>query len=227
MGKTDILVSAIPFVIIALGAIIGRIRGFAGMIIQFAFTVVGLVFAREYASVFAEKVTEVIVHERLCDSISEKIISGLANGSSALGEIGLPKMIVESARISGLSVQDAITVENVNPISTMLAGAAESVFIIPAITCIAYMLIFIIARVIGRIFIRVSDLILKLPVIKQANEGLGAAVGTILGIFVAAFAVVAMVKVAEFIPETGFSSSVRSSGVISFLYEKILSVIQE
>jgi uncharacterized membrane protein required for colicin V production len=220
MENLKYILSAVPFVILIASVIAGKIRGFASMVIQFIMTVAGVVFAREYSSEAADFVIANFFHERFVNAISEKLIAGIAGGTAEISKI-LPALLTEAAKGAGLSADGLVSPETISAVSEKIALSAESMFVKPLFSCIAFVIILVLAKVIGRAFSKVADLILKLPLIRDANEGLGAVAGAILGVIVAAFSVVVMITAADFLPGTKFAGAVADAKVLAWIYEKL------
>ena len=88
-----------------------------------------------------------------------------------------------------------------------------------------FVLTYVVAKLISRIFIKVSDLLLKLPVIEKLNGGLGAALGVILGAVLALLSIMVIVSVSRFTPQSQFGLLVAQTKIVNPLYEKIIASI--
>ena len=218
------IITAIPFVVLAVAVIVGRVKGFAGIILSAVAIIVCMILARTYAAPLAEAVTSKIIHAKLIESISKQLIEGIASGKTTLSQI-LPGMFTAAAESGGMAADSSVTADAVKSISERIALSAESVAIIPLLTAVFFALVYIIAKLISRIFIKLSDLILKLPFIRQANNWLGAVFGGIVGLILAALSVLLIVSVSRMIPDSAFSVAVGKASLINLFYEKIQLII--
>ena len=218
------IITAIPFIVLAVAIIVGRVKGFAGIILSAVAVIVCMVLARSYAAPLAEAVTSKIIHPKLVESISKELIEGIANGKTTLAQI-LPGMFTAAAENSGISVDSVVNAEAVKTVSGSVASSAETLVIIPVLTAVFFVLVYIIAKLISRIFIKLSDLILKLPFIRQANNWLGAVFGGVTGLILAALSVLLIVSASRLFPDTAFSAAVGKANLIHLFYEKLQLII--
>ncbi len=209
---------------LAVAVIVGRVKGFAGIILSAVAIIVCMILARTYAAPLAEAVTSKIIHTKLVESISKQLIEGIANGKTTISQI-LPGMFTSAAESGGMAADSSVTADAVKSISERIALSAESVAIIPLLTAVFFALVYIIAKLISRFFIKLSDLILKLPFIRQANNWLGAVFGGIVGLILAALSVLLIVSVSRMIPDSAFSVAVGKASLINLFYEKIQLII--
>lgn len=221
MDYTVYLIDAIPFVVLAASILICKHRGFAGILLSVIAVTVCMYFASQYASPIAETFTAQAIHPRLVQGISEKLISGLANGKQSIEQM-LPEIFTA---YSDLNLKDAVTAGAVNGISESVVSGAEQAVIIPALTCLIFVLVYFIAKLISRIFIKAADLLLKLPIIRQANHGLGAVLGVVVGIILGTLSVMVLVTTSKFVPGTRYETLVSQATIIQNLYEKIQNII--
>ncbi|MBR6361333.1 MAG: CvpA family protein [Clostridia bacterium] len=218
------IITAVPFVILAVAVIVGRVKGFAGIILSAAAIIACMILARAYAAPLAEAVTAKIIHPKLISSVSKQLIEGLANGKATVAQI-LPGMFTAAAESGGISAESAVTADAVKSISETISLSAEKIAIVPLLTAVFFALVYIIAKLISRIFIKLSDLILKLPFIRQANNWLGAVFGGITGLILAALSVLLIVSVSRMIPDSAFSVAVGKASLINLFYEKLQLII--
>jgi uncharacterized membrane protein required for colicin V production len=218
------IITAIPFVIFAAAIIVGRVKGFAGIVLSAIAVVVCMILARTYAAPLAEAVTSKIIHTKLIESISKQLIEGIANGKTTLSQI-LPGMLTSAAESTGMAGDLTVSADAVKSISAKIALSAENVAIIPLLTAVFFVLVYIAAKLISRLFIRLSDLILKLPFIRQANNWLGAVFGGVVGLILASLSVLLIVSVSRMIPDTAFSVAAGKANLINLFYEKLQLII--
>lgn len=221
MNYSVYLIDAVPLVILLAAVLICKHKGFAAIVMSVIAVCVCMGFASQYASVFAQAAVTNIIHPKFVNYISEKLISGLANGQTALGSI-LPQALVS---YSGMGADDTVKTEIINSISEKIAAGAEKSAIIPFLTSFMFVLTYVVAKLISRIFIKVSDLLLKLPVIEKLNGGLGAALGVILGAVLALLSIMVIVSVSRFTPQSQFGLLVAQTKIVNPLYEKIIASI--
>lgn len=224
MNYLPYIITAIPFVIFAAAIIVGRVKGFAGIVLSAIAVVVCMILARTYAAPLAEAVTSKIIHTKLIESISKQLIEGIANGKTTLSQI-LPGMLTSAAESTGMAGDLNVSADAVKSISAKIALSAENVAIIPLLTAVFFVLVYIAAKLISRLFIRLSDLILKLPFIRQANNWLGAVFGGVVGLILASLSVLLIVSVSRMIPDTAFSVAAGKASLINLFYEKLQLII--
>lgn len=224
MNYLPYIITAIPFVIFAAAIIVGRVKGFAGIVLSAIAVVVCMILARTYAAPLAEAVTSKIIHTKLIESISKQLIEGIANGKTTLSQI-LPGMLTSAAESTGMAGDLTVSADAVKSISAKIALSAEKVAIIPLLTAVFFVLVYIAAKLISRLFIRLSDLILKLPFIRQANNWLGAVFGGVVGLILASLSVLLIVSVSRMIPDTAFSVAAGKANLINLFYEKLQLII--
>lgn len=224
MQYLEYVITAVPFLILAAAVIAGRVRGFAGIVFSTAAVIVCMILARSYAAPLAEAVTSKIIHERLVGNIAEKLIEGLAGGKQTLGQI-LPAALGSAAADSGIALDSSFAAQSVNKINEAISLSAESYIIIPLLTAVFFVLVYAAAKALSRVFIRLSDLILKLPFIRQANNWLGAVLGAFTGIILAAISVLILVSLSKLMPDTAFAQAVQKASLINLIYEKIQMII--
>jgi uncharacterized membrane protein required for colicin V production len=218
------IITAIPFVIFTAAIIVGRVKGFAGIVLSAIAVVVCMILARTYAAPLAEAVTTKVIHTKLIESISKQLIEGIANGKTTLSQI-LPGMLTSAAESTGMAGDLTVSADAVKSISAKIALSAENVAIIPLLTAVFFVLVYIAAKLISRLFIRLSDLILKLPFIRQANNWLGAVFGGVVGLILASLSVLLIVSVSRMIPDTAFSVAAGKANLINLFYEKLQLII--
>ena len=224
MNYLPYIITAIPFVIFAAAIIVGRVKGFAGIVLSAIAVVVCMILARTYAAPLAEAVTSKIIHTKLIESISKQLIEGIANGKTTLSQI-LPGMLTSAAESTGMAGDFTVSADAVKSVSAKIALSAENVAIIPLLTAVFFVLVYIAAKLISRLFIRLSDLILKLPFIRQANNWLGAVFGGVVGLILASLSVLLIVSVSRMIPDTAFSVAAGKASLINLFYEKLQLII--
>lgn len=224
MNYLPYIITAIPFVIFAAAIIVGRVKGFAGIVLSAIAVVVCMILARTYAAPLAEAVTTKVIHTKLIESISKQLIEGIANGKTTLSQI-LPGMLTSAAESTGMAGDLTVSADAVKSISAKIALSAENVAIIPLLTAVFFVLVYIAAKLISRLFIRLSDLILKLPFIRQANNWLGAVFGGVVGLILASLSVLLIVSVSRMIPDTAFSVAAGKANLINLFYEKLQLII--
>ena len=224
MDHVDYIVAAVPFLLLIVSVIAGRVRGFAEIVISAALVIVCMFFARKYASPAAEAINETFVHGRLVDYLSSVIGKNTASGGETIMD-SLPAYLRELMTSSGVTASSLASSVDPRSISEKIAPALEESIILPALTSAVFALVFIFARIAGRVVASLTGAVVKLPVIKQVNGLLGAALGGIIGIILAALSVLIMFAAAGFLPETGFARAVNNSAVLNSMNELISSII--
>ncbi len=163
--------------------VMGAAKGFVKTVLSFAAVIVAAILARTLMPSFAEQIYSAFIHERLVETIAEKL-------GAAANDIGaaLPESVRLLAAAFGLDINAIISQMGS---SLDLNGMAEYLTVniaqpvvmifVRALTAVA---IFFVLMAIFRVAIRIINRIFKLPVLKTANKGLGAVLGFFKGIAV-------------------------------------------
>lgn len=224
MDHVDYIVAAVPFLLLIISVIAGRVRGFAEIVISSALVILCMFFARKYASPAAEALNETFIHGRLVDYLSSVIGKNAGSGGESVMN-SLPAYLREILTGSGVTAASLASSAGPQSISERIAPLLEEGLILPALTSALFAFVFIFARIAGRIVASLTGAAVKLPVIKQVNGLLGAALGGIIGIILAALSVLIMFAAAGFLPETEFAAAVNNSETLNSLNELISSII--
>ncbi len=227
MNYLSYILDAFPIIVFVLCIFNGRQKGFTKIILSLVATVVCMMIAREYASELAVGFTNQFIHERLVKGISEKIMLSIENGSGSLSN-ALPDLLVRCASALEIPIDHTLSglpISQINSVSERIAVYAEEILIIPLLTCICFVFSYFIAKFIAKIFIKLTDLITKLPLIKQVNQALGAFAGAIMGVFAAGITVLIIILAARFFPDTPFSVGAEKAELLQLFYSKILLLI--
>lgn len=213
----DGVIIAIPVISI----IIGRFRGFAATILPIVLTIACMIFCRIYAGPAANRASELFIHENLTKYTESQIEKKLIDNES---ESNLPSLVSESLIKAGINT-DEIVADSLHSVSEKAASAAEKVFIIPALTCLIWFAVYILSRFAGRLLAGTAGIFLKLPVIKQANNLLGALLGALLGIIRVAVLLIIAFTVIKIADNESINLAVSHSHIIPLIADKFNIVL--
>jgi uncharacterized membrane protein required for colicin V production len=202
--------------ILIIGVIVGWFRGFTNIIFETATTLVAIILAIVLCGPVAKAI---IKNENLMGKLETKVSSALKLDEAAnkvpsaeelFKNVSLPSVITDKIA-SGLDAKTQNTAK--------AAAKATAQFVSRLIIYVAcFIVVFIVAIIAIHLLDKFFDLINKLPVIKEVNSLVGAAVGLLLALFVVwlFFAVVTLLG------STGFGASmlsqISSSKFLNFLY---------
>ena len=211
-------------VFIAISFFTGRARGFAALVISLAVTIAFLCFARTFAPKFAQYMNDNYVHDKLTESIDEKLTDIVKDGAADIKE-ALPSYLTDAAEKAGIDTESPIPEESITAASESIAEKAESVALIPLMTALGYVLAYVFARLFSTIFSGLTDAIFKLPGLKQVNQGLGALAGTIFGVVTVLVFVAILAAATKMVPESGLTEILPKARIFTFINDKIISSI--
>ncbi len=224
MTYIDYIVNAVPFLILIVSVAAGRIRGFAEIVLSAAIVIVLMLLARKYAHPAAESLTENYIHTRLTEYLSSVIEKNIRDGAESVFD-SFPAYISEIIKSSGITSASIGSSLDPAALSERITPVIESSVVIPSLTAAVFALVFIFARISGRIISILAGSVLKLPVIKQVNGLLGAMLGGVTGIIFAALSVLIMFAAAGFLPETEFARAVNDSAALGMMYDIVSNAV--
>ena len=224
MEHIDYIVAAAPFLLFLISVIAGKVRGLAGIVLSAVFVIAFMIIARRYVPDAAVMLNDKFIHRRFVEYLSSVISKSISEGGGSLYD-SLPSYLRELLREAGISAGNLVSSAGAAGISEKIAPPLERSIVIPAVKSALYVLAYIFARIAGAVASAVTGIVTRLPVIKQVNGFLGAVLGGITGIILAALSVLLMFAVAGFIPETEFARAVNDSAVLNSMNEIIQSII--
>ncbi len=224
MEYMPLIIDAAIILIIVACVFIGRFRGFAASVLSFAATIACMIVAKIYASPVAVKITELFIHDRLHEKISTRL-SGAVDGGTNLVFDALPSYLIQGAENAGFNSQSALASSALGQISEKLTDGTEKAIVIPLVTCVIFVLLYIISKFISRLCIGLANAVTKLPLIKQINRSMGGVMGALKGIVFVFLAVLISMTVTKFIPGTPFAAAAEKAEIYQFIVGIINSVI--
>lgn len=202
--------------ILIIGIIVGWFRGFTNILFETATTLVAIILAIILCGPVAKAI---IKNENLMGKLESKVSSALkldeaANKVPSADElfknVNLPSVITDKIS-SGLDEKTQNTAK--------AAAQATAQFVSRLIIYVAcFIVVFIVAIIAIHLLDKFFDLINKLPVVKEVNALVGAAVGFLLALFVVwlFFAVVTLLSSTPF--GASMMTQISSSKILNFLY---------
>lgn len=180
MESVPYIIDGIIILIPLVSMIVGFKKGFASIVLPLATTIGCLVLCKMYAGTIANEISTMFIHGQLTKFVSTEITNGIESGATTLSD-SLPEWLLAMAQAAGFSANKATSSLPIDEISEKTATNAESIIIIPVIICLIYVIAYIVSRLIGRILVKPTNLIAKLPLIKQSNKFLGGVLGLVSG----------------------------------------------
>ena len=219
-----LMIDAAIVLIFVIFVIIGRVRGFAYSVLSFASTVLCMVVAKIYASPVAVKLTETFLHNTLKEKITDRLAQGAEQGTATVLE-ALPGFLAQSARAAGFGSADIINSDILEQTAEKLTTSAEGIIVIPLLTCVIFVLLYIVSKFLSRLTLGLVDIITKLPLIKQIDRSMGAVVGALKGIVFVLLAVLISVTAVKFMPGTPFALACEKAELYRLIAGFINSII--
>lgn len=203
-----ILVDLIVLIIVALFTFIGYKQGLAKAIIKllsfFIAVVVALVLYRPISNVVIDKTQ---IDDNIKNTIIEKITP---EGLETTEEVKL-----EDNLVVGLMGSATSTIEEI-----------ADAFSVKLIEICVLLLLFIVVRIALKFVTLLTDLITKIPVLKQVNEVGGLIYGLVKGIFIV-YVLLAVIYLISPLVNTDITNTIESSFVTKHLYKNniILNIL--
>jgi len=209
--------------ILVLGAVIGWKKGFVDML----FGAVSMTIALILAIIIGPKISEFVQSNTgIMDKLTVKVSQTL-NLEELAVEIPEPDVFIENLNLPAV-IKDKITSaefeEKLN-LDKMAEDASEKMAEVVAnflaktiITALCFVIVFIVALILLFVLNKILDLVAKLPLLKQANQLAGLALGAFQAVLVVwlFFAVVTVISGTEF--GQSMFEYINSSKLLSFLY---------
>ena len=215
--------------ILAIGAIIGWKKGFVDML----FGAVSMTIALILAVLIGPKLgTFVQENTGLTDKLSVKVSQTLNLEDLAI-EVPEPDAFVENLNLPKI-IKEKITSEEfeaklnldkmAEDASRKMAEVVATFLARTIISALCFVIVFVVALILLFVLNKILDLFAKLPLLKQANQIAGLALGVFQGILVIwlFFAVVTVISGTEF--GQNMFGYINSSKLLSFLYANNIPV---
>ena len=215
--------------ILAIGAIIGWKKGFVDML----FGAVSMTIALILAVLIGPKLgTFVQENTGLTDKLSVKVSQTLNLEDLAI-EVPEPDAFVENLNLPEI-IKEKLTSEEfeaklnldkmAEDASRKMAEVVATFLARTIISALCFVIVFVVALILLFVLNKILDLFAKLPLLKQANQIAGLALGVFQGILVIwlFFAVVTVISGTEF--GQNMFGYINSSKLLSFLYANNIPV---
>lgn len=210
--------------ILAIGAIIGWKKGFVDML----FGAVSMILALILAVIIAPKLGAAVQqNEGIMDKLTVKVSEVLnleelavevPDADGLVENLNLPDVIKE--KITSAEFMEKINIDTFAEDATGKMANAVAVFLAKTIiTAVCFVVVFIVALILLYLLNKVLDVFAKLPLLKQANQIAGLALGVCQSVLVIwmFFAVITMIGGSEF-GQTMFGY-ISDSKLLDFLYK--------
>lgn len=210
--------------ILAIGAVIGWKRGFVDML----FGAVSMILALVLAVIIAPKLGAVVqgnenIMEKLTVKVSEvlnldELAVEIPDAERLVDNLNLPNAIKE--KITSAEFMEKIELDALaENASSKMADAVAGFLAKTIITAVCFVVVFVVALILLYLLNKVLDVFAKLPLLKQANQLVGLALGVCQSVLViwVFFAVITMIGGSEF-GQTIFGY-ISDSKLLDFLYK--------
>ncbi len=214
----EYIILAVILGIIIVSALVGRHKGLVKMVLSMAATVIAILFA----VVFTKPVCRGIIDE----------LGLMEDMKKAVGEAFDDVEIEDISYIEELELPDAIKekiVEGAEGIETSIKEyVVESIATITlsAIVCIV---LFVIAIIALSIIISMTDLVVKLPLIAQANRAAGLAAGLIYGVVLVWIWMTVLAAMSGVATSNEILATIHNNKILSLIYDSnpIMNMLTE
>jgi len=209
--------------ILAIGAIIGWKKGFVDML----FGAVSMTIALILAVLIGPKLGAFIQENTgLVDTLSVKVgqtlnLEDLAievpEPDAFVENLNLPAVIKE--KITSAEFEEKLNLDKMaEDASKKMAEVVATFLAKTIITALCFVIVFVVALILLFVLNKILDLVAKLPLLKQANQLAGLALGTVQAILIIwlFFAIVTVISGTEF--GQSIFGYINSSKLLSFLY---------
>ena len=210
--------------ILAIGAVIGWKKGFVEML----FGAISMILALALAVIFAPKLSAVLQeNETIMGKLTVKV-SEVLNLDELVVEVPDAERLVDNLNLPNAIKETIVSAEFMEKLeldtlaedaTSKMADAVAALLAKIIITAVCFVVAFVVALLLLYLLNKLLDVVAKLPVLKQANQLAGLALGLCQSILVIwmFFAVITMVGGSEF-GQTMFAY-ISDSNVLDFLYK--------
>jgi len=210
--------------ILAIGAVIGWKRGFVDML----FGAVSMILALVLAVIIAPKLGAAIqenenIMGKLTVKVSEvlnldELAVEIPDAERLVDNLNLPNAIKE--KITSAEFMEKIELDTLAEDASSKMADAVAVFLAKTIiTAVCFVVVFVVALILLYLLNKVLDVFAKLPLLKQANQLVGLALGVCQSVLViwVLFAVITMIGGSEF--GQTMLGYISDSKLLDFLYK--------
>lgn len=221
----------------------GYKRGFVKMLLSLVAVSISMLLANVLSGPVAQWANEAFVAESVSGYVDNYIDGVLEKNGISSDELALEYLdgaqeqiiealpeevtaVLESYDISVDEIFEGISAEDtLKTASKKITDKIQDSVVIPVLEIIAFLLVYIICSLILSIIINVISTMFKLPVIKDVNRSLGAALGTIKGLIVIGVISVFAVFAAGFFPGNEFADAVSEAMLTNTINEVAIQLI--
>ncbi len=210
--------------VLAIGAVIGWKRGFVDML----FGAVSMILALVLAVIIAPKLGAAVqenenIMEKLTVKVSEvlnldELAVEIPDAERLVDNLNLPNAIKE--KITSAEFMEKIELDTLAEDASSKMADAVAVFLAKTIiTAVCFVVVFVVALILLYLLNKVLDVFAKLPLLKQANQLVGLALGVCQSVLViwVLFAVITMIGGSEF--GQTMLGYISDSKLLDFLYK--------
>lgn len=194
--------------IILLSGLIGRHKGLVKMVLSMMATLIAILVA----SVLTRPVCNVIMDELgLIDEMKQVV-------EEAFGDVE----IKDISYVNDLELPDAIKekiIEGVEDIDISIKDYVIESIASVALSAIVFLIIFVISIIALSIIIGMTDLVVKLPLIAQANRAAGMVAGLIYGIVLVWIAMILLTAMSGTSWSSDILATIHNNPILSLIYD--------
>ncbi|MBQ8752042.1 MAG: CvpA family protein [Clostridia bacterium] len=191
----------------------GFIKTMAGLIAFIVAAVVAMLLSGPIAQAIYDSSVEPTVVSTISShlEVSDSLEAGVDSALEKLPGF-VTNALANSGIASGADVMSKLTgVEEDIPLAQKVADHVVQPIVVPLLKVICTLLLFIVVYVVASIVLKVLDLVAKLPILKELNQGLGVLAGAVSGILWVFF----LVSVLQVLGAAGAVDGVINQAVIN------------
>ena len=193
-----IIIELLLCAIIVFGAVIGMKRGLVGLAAKPVKFIAALVIAFNFCGMIAETAITPLIQEPITNYVTEYLYENCANLTNENIMRELPTFIKLAASLAGINIE-ALAEQNTSAILDVIVENLTSPVISVASVIIAFVLIYIISRILIAFILMLMKGIFRRGVLGFVNKAVGLVVGLVLSIL-AAWATTAVIGIVFNLP---------------------------
>ncbi len=224
MNPFSIAIDVVFVAIIVICIILGRKKGFIRMVLSLVALIASWIVANKFAPAASQWVNDNVIREKAIALLTEKLTAVIENGSREIIE-AIPGYIINAAKLADISFESILASAGEPSVAAEnIFSACETTVVLPVLEFIMFIAIFIAVSIVLSVVVRLADKLFDLPVLKNLNKMLGAAVGAVKGVCYAGVLGVILNAASYITSDSKVAEAINGSYIqtfISFLIEKI------
>ncbi|MEE1010669.1 MAG: CvpA family protein [Acutalibacteraceae bacterium] len=224
MNPFSIAIDVVFVAIIVICIILGRKKGFIRMVLSLVALIASWIVANKFAPAASQWLNDNFIREKAIALLTEKLTAVIENGSREIIE-AIPEYIINAAKLADISFESILTSAGEPSVAAEnIFSACETTVVLPVLEFIMFIAIFIAVSIVLSVVVRLADKLFDLPVLKNLNKMLGAAIGAVKGVCYAGVLGVILNAASYITSDSKVAEAINGSYIqtfISFLIEKI------